>query len=372
MWPSSSISKRGRDVPAHRSISTQAPAASRTQCVSVVLRLAQPAAVAVKAEDGGAEETAADGGDGDLPPPDALALAADVDDALGVVGVVGDVDDDDVLGAVDLLDVPIDGPLLADGADGFEFAPPPFDGDGDDGDDGGDASEDDVRCQACRGRHVRHTCGKGKHGRPKKGAAKAKGGAAAARAAAAAAERRRAADAARERADARKPPVVGPPPLEAFVRRPCRRAPLTTASVAVSLVGAGAEFRLLAAFPRKLRRRARADALSSALAAVRRASREDGERGGSKSPRHAKPGSCLSPTGGHSPGSKKRGRPRQADRGHAVDAYQPPPLDDAMHLDPDSDSDNEEDTAAEPENGLKIRAAAASFVSFFVGPRVAS
>ena len=143
-----------------------------------MLRLAQPAAVAVKAEDGGAEETAADGGDGDLPPPDALALAADVDDALGVVG---DVDDDDVLGAVDLLDVPIDGPLLADGADGFEFAPPPFDGDGDGGGgDGGDASEDDVRCQACRGRHVRHTCGKGKHGRPKKGAAKAKGGAAAA------------------------------------------------------------------------------------------------------------------------------------------------------------------------------------------------
>ena len=159
----------------------QAPAASRTQCVSVVLRLAQPAAVAVKAEDGGAEEAAADGGDGDLPPPDALALAADVDDARGVVGVVGDVDDDDVLGAVDLLDVPIDGPLLADGADGFEFAAPPFDGDGDDGG-GGDASEDDVRCQACRGRHVRHTCGKGKHGRPKKGAAKAKGGAAAARA----------------------------------------------------------------------------------------------------------------------------------------------------------------------------------------------
>ena len=30
------------------------------------------------------------------------------------------------------------------------------------------ASEDDVRCQACRGRHVRHTCGKGKHGPPKK------------------------------------------------------------------------------------------------------------------------------------------------------------------------------------------------------------
>ena len=148
-------------------MSAQAPAASRTQCVSVVLRLAQPAAVAVKAEDGGAEEAAADGGDGDLPPPDALALAADVDDALGVVGVVGDVDDDDVLGAVDLLDVPIDGPLLADGADGFEFAAPPFDGDGGGGD-GGDASEDDVRCQACRGRHVRHTCGKGKHPPPKK------------------------------------------------------------------------------------------------------------------------------------------------------------------------------------------------------------
>ena len=41
------------------------------------------------------------------------------------------------------------------------------------------ASEDDVLCRACRGRHVRHTCGKG---RPKKGAAKAKGGAAAAHA----------------------------------------------------------------------------------------------------------------------------------------------------------------------------------------------
>ena len=42
------------------------------------------------------------------------------------------------------------------------------------------ASEDDVRCKACRGHHVRHTCGKGRNGRPKKGAAKAKGGAAAA------------------------------------------------------------------------------------------------------------------------------------------------------------------------------------------------
>ena len=39
-------------------MSAQAPAASRTQCVSVVLRLAQPAAAA----NGGATETASAGG----------------------------------------------------------------------------------------------------------------------------------------------------------------------------------------------------------------------------------------------------------------------------------------------------------------------
>ncbi len=205
---------------------------------------------------------------------------------------------------------------------------------------------EELSCEACRGRHVKHTCGTDPEERKAKKRAQAEARRAKAQKAA---ERKQELEQARQAAlEAAKPPYATPPELIAVIGTKASSTRDSTVQIRVKLRAEGLSLVPVALFPKKLKKKAQSPHLSGALASVRRKRRESEPPSPKKKPASKK--RALDDDDVQASSPKKLRKPPKDDG----DQYEAPPLQPSEVLS-DCPSDVEEDILSRPDNGLRIR-----------------
>lgn len=210
---------------------------------------------------------------------------------------------------------------------------------------------EELACEACRGRHVKHSCGTDPEERKER---KQKKDEAQKLRAELAAQQEREAELAREAArEAGKTPRATLPALVAVIGSKKSSSRDTTVAIRVKLVGVPAVVPV-ALFPKKLKKKAQAPALIEALAAIRRRQKlTEPPSLPPKKPGAKKQKRALAPPE-YSPPKKLRKPPRAREEDDDEGAYKAPPLQPSEVLS-DCPSDVDEDILSRPDNGVRIR-----------------